>query len=70
MINAAALVGGIKVNSERRGEFIYDNLVIQTNLIHGAYLSNVNNFIFLGSSCIYPRNTTQPIKESQLLNSY
>ncbi len=67
VINAAALVGGIKVNSERRGEFIYDNLVIQTNLIHGAYLSNVKNFIFLGSSCIYPRNTNQPIKESQLL---
>jgi GDP-L-fucose synthase len=64
---AAAKVGGIYSNKKYKAEYIYDNLIIQSNLIHSAYLSGVKNLIFLGSSCIYPRNCKQPIKESYLL---
>ena len=64
---AAAKVGGIYSNDKHRAEFIFDNLTIQTNLINSAYLCDIKNLIFLGSSCVYPRNCKQPIKESYLL---
>ena len=64
---AAAKVGGIFANNTYPAEFAYSNLVIQTNVIHAAYLNNVKRLIFLGSSCIYPRDCPQPIKESYLL---
>ena len=67
VINAAALVGGILANSKYRANFIYDNLAIQNNIIHGCYINNIKNLIFLGSSCIYPRICRQPIKEKYLL---
>ena len=59
---AAAKVGGIYSNDKHRAEFIFDNLSIQTNLIHSAYLCGIKNLIFLGSSCVYPRNCKQPLK--------
>ena len=65
---AAAKVGGIFANNTRKAEFIYQNLQIQSNLIHSSYLSGVKNIIFLGSSCVYPKKCKQPIKESYLLN--
>ena len=65
---AAAKVGGILSNNKYKAEFIYNNLSIQTNLIHSAYLNKINNLIFLGSSCVYPRNCKQPIKEEYLMN--
>lgn len=64
---AAAKVGGILANSEYPAEFIRQNLVIQTNVIHAAWRSGVNRLLFLGSSCIYPRECPQPIKEDYLL---
>ena len=64
---AAAKVGGILSNNNYKADFIYDNLAIQTNLIHSAFLSGIKNLIFLGSSCVYPRNCNQPIKEKYLL---
>jgi GDP-L-fucose synthase len=64
---AAAKVGGIHANNVYRAEFIFQNLVIQNNLIHGAYQAGVTDLCFLGSSCIYPRDCPQPIKESYLL---
>ena len=64
---AAAKVGGIYSNDKYRAEFIFDNLSIQTNLIHSAYLCGIKKLIFLGSSCVYPRKCKQPIKESYLL---
>ncbi len=64
---AAARVGGIIANSTRKGEFIYDNLMIQSNNIHSAYVSGVKRLLFLGSTCIYPRLSPQPIKEEYLL---
>ena len=67
VIIAAATVGGIKFNNNYKADFIYDNLSIQNNLIHGSYLSGVKDLIFLGSSCIYPKFCTQPIKEENLL---
>ena len=70
VILAAAKVGGIEVNNKLRGEFIYDNLAIQNSVIHSSYLNGVNNLIFLGSSCIYPKSSKQPIKESDLLSNY
>ena len=70
VIVAAAKVGGILSNNTYRGQFIYDNLSIQNNIIHGSYKSGVKNLIFLGSSCIYPKNAKQPIKESYLLSNY
>ena len=65
----AAKVGGILANDTYKGEFIYENLQIQNNLINGAFLNKINNLIFLGSSCVYPRNCKQPIKEDYLLTS-
>ena len=67
IIIAAAKVGGIKTNNELTGEFIYDNLQIQNNLIHGAYNHKIKNLVFLGSSCIYPKFSKQPIKEDYIL---
>ena len=70
VIIAAAKVGGIVANNTDRASFIYDNLAIQANLIHGSYLAGVKNLIFLGSSCIYPKLSKQPIKERYLLSNY
>ena len=67
IIICAAKVGGIKVNSEKLGEFYYENISIQNNLIHSAFLNNIKNIIFLGSSCIYPKHSRQPILEEYLL---
>lgn len=68
VINAAAKVGGIYANNTFKAQFIYENLAIQNNIIHGSFLSGVKNLIFLGSSCVYPRNCRQPIKENYLLS--
>ena len=65
---AAAKVGGIYSNNKYRAEFIHNNLSIQTNIIHSAYLCGIKDLIFLGSSCVYPRMCKQPIKEQYLLN--
>ena len=67
IILAAAKVGGIHANNQYRADFIYENLMIEANLIHGAHLSNVQRLMLLGSSCIYPRDCAQPIKEEYLL---
>jgi GDP-L-fucose synthase len=67
VIICSAKVGGIKANDKFKAEFIYDNLSIQNNLIHGSFKASVKNLIFFGSSCIYPKNARQPIKESDLL---
>lgn len=64
---AAAKVGGIHANNTLKGEFLYDNLMIQTNIIHAAYKNEVKKLMFLGSSCIYPKFADQPLKESYLL---
>lgn len=64
---AAAKVGGIHANNTHPGEFIYENLAIQTNVIHASYVAGVKRLLFLGSSCIYPRDCPQPIKEEYLL---
>jgi len=67
VINAAGTVGGIYANNKYKADFIYDNLSIQNNIIHSCYKNKIKNLIFLGSSCIYPRNCKQPIKEEYLL---
>jgi GDP-L-fucose synthase len=64
---AAAKVGGIQANNQYRADFLYQNLLIEANLIHGAHLAGVQRLMFLGSSCIYPRDCAQPIKEDYLL---
>lgn len=64
---AAAKVGGIHANNEYPAEFIYQNLMIQNNIIHQSFVSGVSKLLFLGSSCIYPKLATQPMKEDQLL---
>ncbi len=64
---AAAKVGGIHSNNRYRADFLYQNLLIETNLVHGAHLAGVQRMLFLGSSCIYPRDCPQPIKEDYLL---
>ncbi len=64
---AAAKVGGIQANNNYRADFIYQNLMIEVNLIHAAHKADVNRLLFLGSSCIYPRDCPQPIKEEYLL---
>lgn len=69
IIDAAAKVGGIMANNTFRTEFLYQNLQIQNNLIYSALENDIKNFIFLGSSCIYPRLAKQPIKEEYLLSS-
>jgi GDP-L-fucose synthase len=68
VIISAAKVGGIKANNIFRADFIRENLQIQTNLIHGCHINNIDNIIFLGSSCVYPRNCKLPIKEEYLLS--
>ena len=70
VILAAAKVGGIHANNTYRAEFIYDNLMIEANVIHAAYLNKVNKLLYLGSSCIYPKNAPQPLKEEYLLSGY
>ena len=67
VVLAAARVGGIFANSEYPAEFIYENLMIECNVIHSAYITGVKRLLFLGSSCIYPKLSKQPIKESELL---
>ena len=67
VIICSGKVGGIKANNKFRGEFIYDNLSIQNNIIHGSFKAKVKDLIFLGSSCIYPKYSKQPIKEDYLL---
>ena len=67
VIIAAAKVGGILANKNFKANFIYENLTIQSNIIHSSYLSGVKNLIFLGSSCIYPKKTKQPIKENYFM---
>ncbi|MBL7218429.1 MAG: GDP-L-fucose synthase [Desulfobacteraceae bacterium] len=67
---AAAKVGGILANSQFPAEFIYSNLVIQTNIIHASYLYEAKKLLFLGSSCIYPKHCPQPMKEEHLLSGY
>ena len=64
---AAAKVGGIVANNSYRGEFIYDNLMIQNNVIHQSYVTGVKKLMFLGSTCIYPKNCPQPMQEDYLL---
>ena len=67
VINAAGKVGGIYANDKYKAEFIYDNITIQNNIIHACYENKIKDLIFLGSSCIYPRDAKQPIKEKYLL---
>jgi len=67
VVNTAGKVGGIYANSKYKADFIYDNLAIQNNVIHSCFQNKVKSLIFLGSSCIYPRNSKQPIKENYLL---
>ena len=68
VIIAAAKVGGILANSNSKAEFIYQNIMIQTNIIHSSYLAGVKKLILLGSSCVYPKYSNQPIKEGYLLS--
>jgi GDP-L-fucose synthase len=70
VILAAAKVGGIHANNTYRADFIYDNLMIEANIIHAAYLNKVTKLLFLGSSCIYPKMAPQPLKEEYLLSGY
>jgi GDP-L-fucose synthase len=70
VILAAAKVGGIHANNTYRAEFIYDNLMIEANIIHAAYMNKVKKLLFLGSSCIYPKMAPQPLKEAYLLSGY
>jgi GDP-L-fucose synthase len=70
VILAAAKVGGIHANNTYRAEFIYDNLMMEANIIHAAYLNKVTKLFFLGSSCIYPKMAPQPLKEEYLLSGY
>jgi GDP-L-fucose synthase len=70
VILAAAKVGGIHSNNTYRAEFIYDNLMIEANIIHASYFNKVNKLLYLGSSCIYPKFAEQPLKEEYLLSGY
>jgi len=70
VIIAAAKVGGILANNTYRAEFLYDNLMIEANLIHASFLNKVEKIVFLGSSCIYPKLAPQPLKEEYLLSDY
>ena len=70
VILAAARVGGIYANNTYRAEFIYENLMIEANIIHAAFLNKVTKLLFLGSSCIYPKMAPQPLKEEYLLSGY
>ena len=70
VIHAAGKVGGIQANNTYRAEFIYDNLMMEANIIHASYLNKVTKLLFLGSSCIYPKMAPQPLKEQYLLSGY
>ena len=70
VILAAAKVGGIHANNTYRADFIYDNIMIEANIIHSAYSNKVTKLLFLGSSCIYPKMAPQPLKEEYLLSGY
>jgi len=70
VINAAGKVGGIHANNSFRAEFLYDNLMIQANIVHAAYINKVKKLLYLGSSCIYPKLAPQPLKEAYLLSGY
>ncbi len=70
VIHAAGKVGGIHANNTYRADFIYDNLMMEANIIHASYINNVKKLLFLGSSCIYPKNAPQPLKEEYLLSGY
>jgi GDP-L-fucose synthase len=70
VIDAAAKVGGILANNTYRAQFIYENLMIQNNIIHSSHIHGVKKLLFLGSSCIYPKNCQQPMKEEYLLSGY
>ena len=70
VILAAAKVGGIHANNTYRAEFIYDNLMMEANIIHASYLNKVKKLLFLGSSCIYPKMAPQPLREEYLLSGY
>ncbi len=70
VIVAAAKVGGIQANNTYRAQFIYENLMIESNIIHAAHVNNVEKLIFLGSSCIYPKLAPQPLKEEYLLSDF
>ena len=70
VILAAAKVGGIKANNEQKADFIYENLSIQNNVINSSFQNGVKNLIFLGSSCVYPKQAKIPIKEDHLLSGY
>ena len=70
VVLAAAKVGGIHANNTYPAEFIYENLAIQNNIIHGAYEGGVSRLLFLGSSCIYPKLAPQPMEERHLLTGY
>jgi GDP-L-fucose synthase len=70
VILAAAKVGGIHANNTYRAEFIYDNLMMEANIIHAAYSNKIKKLLFLGSSCIYPKMAPQPLKEEYLLSGY
>jgi GDP-L-fucose synthase len=70
VILAAAKVGGIHANNTFRAEFIYDNLMMEANIIHASYINKVKKLLFLGSSCIYPKMAPQPLKEEYLLSGY
>jgi GDP-L-fucose synthase len=70
VILAAAKVGGIHANNTYRAEFIYDNLMMEANIIHASYVNKVKKLLFLGSSCIYPKMAPQPLKEEYLLSGY
>jgi len=70
VIHAAGKVGGIHANNIYRAEFIYDNLMMEANIIHASYLNKVKKLLFLGSSCSYPKSAPQPLKEEYLLSGY
>ena len=70
VILAAAKVGGIHANNTYRADFIYDNLMMEANIINASYLNNIKKLLFLGSSCVYPKMAPQPIKEEYLLSGY
>ena len=70
VINAAGKVGGIHANNTYRAEFVYDNLIMQANIVHAAFTNKVTKLLYLGSSCIYPKLAPQPLKEEYLLSGY
>ena len=67
VVFAAAKVGGIHANDTYPADFLYDNMALETNVIHGAHIAGVDRLVFLGSSCIYPKFASQPIREDALL---